>query len=188
MRTYLILVAALFLGPKYTAYAQTSSTVEPSNDTGSAAPHAAAVQGGWWNIEAEYRAPFRLFVDLGIPWVVFTLHATGDMWKVPFETKVGYQYDLSEQWKLRGGVRGAISIERAKPCMDSCASTEEKSFLFLEFGARYEHPSGLVVGVELPLFVLEDFIDIFSGKTSSMEILLPVAFAQVYIGYQWRFQ
>jgi hypothetical protein len=71
--------------------------------------------------------------------------------------------------------------------MDSCASTDVKSFLFLEIGARYEHPSGLVGGVDLPLFVLDDFTDIFRAKTRSMEILLPVAFAQAYVGYQWRF-
>ena len=35
--------------------------------------HSLSAQGGWWNVEAEYRAPFGLFVDLGVPWFAMVL-------------------------------------------------------------------------------------------------------------------
>lgn len=154
--------------------------------------HSVSFQGGWWNVEVEYCADFGLFIDAGVPWFAIVIDGTagGTDWAMAVQGKIGYQYSLSDSWKLRAGFRTAFSFWRGCPCIDGVDETHTKSFGLLEAGVRYEHPSGLVVGIEVPFYVFDDLHELLGGNSSVVEHFPPgvsFAFSQVYCGYSWRF-
>ena len=154
--------------------------------------HSISLQAGWWNVEAEYCADFGLFVNVGVPWFAMVIDGTasGTDWAMGVEGKIGYQFSLTESWKLRAGFRTAFSFWHGCPCMDGTDETHTKSFGFLEAGVRYEHPSGLVVGIDGPLYAFDDLHELLGGNSSVVEHFPPgvsFAFSQVYCGYSWRF-
>ncbi len=154
--------------------------------------HEFSIQGGWWNFEAEYLADFGLFVDAGVPWFAMVMDGdqTGSDWSMAVEGKVGYQFSVSDSWRLRAGFRTAFSFWHGCPCSSGAEETHTKSFAFLEVGVRYEHSSGIFVGVDLPLYAFDDFHELLSGNSSGVEHFPPgvsFLFSQLYCGYGWKF-
>jgi hypothetical protein len=146
--------------------------------------HALGVQAGWFSAELEYRAPFGLFVDVGVPWFALFLESTtsGVEWYAAFEGKLGYQLPLSESWSLRFGVRDAESVGHGCPCLDGEEVTDWKSLISFEAGARFEADCGFVVGADLSVYSLwvHD-----SGHITHYWPGYSVLFSQAYIGYRW---
>ena len=70
------------------------------------AASAVSLQGGWWSVEGEWKAPNGIYGAVGLPWMGVLL-SSGGGWTVPFSARVGYQYDASAVWKLRGSARVA---------------------------------------------------------------------------------
>lgn len=144
---------------------------------------AVAVQAGWWSIEGEVRSSIGLFADVGVPWVGFVLGATtsGTEWVVPLEAKVGFEHPVARQVGLRAGVRGALNLSSEDPCGTGCTQTERRAYLLAEIGVRWEHPSGFVVGLDVPLYVTEpDFSEDWPPPAA-------LAFSQGYVGWRWGF-
>jgi hypothetical protein len=146
--------------------------------------HALGIQAGWWSVEAEYRAPFGLFIDVGVPWFALVLDGTmdGTDWFAAVGAKLGYQLSLSESWSLRFGVRDAESIWHGCPCVDDNAVTNVKTLVSFEAGARFEAPCGFVVGVDLSLYAL------MIGDSGNIDHYWPgysVLFSQAYVGFRW---
>ena len=138
---------------------------------------ALAIQGGWWSVEAEWKAKIGVFGAVGVPWVAIALTSHAN-WLIPYAARIGYQRDVSRVFRLRGTVHVAGTYGRENPCGD-CGEIVSRSFGFVEIGGRYEGPSGFVAGVDLPIFAL--------GK-SGRNIYPPLSFAfsQVYVGFSWR--
>jgi hypothetical protein len=150
------------------------------------AASAVSVQGGWWSVEGEWKAPNGIHGAIGLPWMGFLLES-GSRWTVPFSARAGYQYEASAVWKLRGSVRVAGTYGENSSC--GCGRRETRTFGFLEFGIRYEAPSGFVAGLDLPLFAFDQAHDLARGRTEGIEVFPPplsLAFSQVYVGYSWK--
>jgi len=142
-----------------------------------------SVHAGWWSLEAEYRAPFGLFANVGLPWFTIVLDelTTGWDWDGAIGGAVGYEVPLSESWSLRGDFRVAFSFSHGCSCMDCEEERQARSRGFLEAGFIYRHPSGFVSGISLPLHT---FDDLHEGE--GMEHLffpMSLGFTQVYLGY-----
>jgi hypothetical protein len=106
---------------------------------------------------------------------------------IPFGARVGGQLELNPQWKLRGAFHVA-GLNRRTDCL--CAERETQSFGFVEVGARYEHPSGFVAGLDVPMFAFDQVHDLVRGRTEGIELFpfpKSLAFSQIYGGYAWRF-
>jgi hypothetical protein len=162
----------------------------PAQDSG--ASHALAVHAGWWSVEAEYRAPFGLFVDVGIPWFASVLDSTtsGMEWDGAVGGMLGYDYPLSESWSIRGGLRVAFSFSHGCSCLDCPEEHNTKSYGFLEAGFLYRHSSGFIAGLTLPLYACDDLHELLQGQAEGVEsFIFPVslAFTQAYAGYAWVF-
>jgi len=182
MSTRALVIAAVLIIPSFLC------TTDVRADTA----HSVSVQGGWWNVEAEYCVDFGLFVDLGVPWFTMVIEGTtgGIDWSMGVEGKIGYQYSITDAWKLRAGFRSAFSFARGCPCINGVDETHTKSFGLLEVGLRYEHSSGLVIGVDLPVYVFDDLHELLDGKSSGVEHFPPgpsFLFSQIYCGYAWKF-
>jgi len=151
------------------------------------AASAVSLQGGWWSVEGEWKAPNGIYGAVGLPWMGVLL-SSGGGWTVPFSARVGYQYDASAVWKLRGSARVAGTYGENSSC--GCGHRETLTFGFLEFGIRYEALSGFVAGLDLPLFAFDQAHDLARGRTEGIEVFPPplsLAFSQVYVGYSWNF-
>jgi hypothetical protein len=71
-----------------------------------------------------------------------------------------------------------------------CQQRVTRTFGFLEFGIRYEAPSGFVAGLDLPLLAFDQAHDLARGRTEGIEVFPPplsLAFSQMYLGYSWSF-
>jgi hypothetical protein len=151
------------------------------------AASAVSVQGGWWSVEGEWKAPNGIYGAVGLPWMGFFL-PSGDGWTIPFSARVGYQYEASAVWKLRGSARVGGTYGENTSC--GCQQLETRTFGFVEFGIRYEAPSGFIAGLDLPLFAFDQAHDLVRGRTEGIETFPPpvsLAFSQVYVGYSWKF-
>jgi hypothetical protein len=152
--------------------------------------HSFHLHSGWWNIEAEYQAPFGLFFDVGIPWAAFIFDGltSGVDWVMAVGGKLGYEYDLNRNWSIRAGFRTAFSFAHGSFGVMGEEETQTKAFGFVEGGVRYQFPSGFFFGLDIPLFAFDDLHELFQGKTSSIESFYPpfsFAFSQCYMGYSW---
>jgi hypothetical protein len=146
----------------------------------SAGRPAVALQAGWWSAEAEWRTHLGLYGAVGVPWVMVPLsilnHAT---WVVPLAGRLGFDLPLSPRWSVRASGHAAITVanERGK-----CGCADDgpiwRTFLFAEVGVRYQRPSGVVFGADLPLFGMRTPHHWFPPPVS-------LAFTQAYIGYSW---
>jgi hypothetical protein len=160
------------------------STVAVSETADANAP-AVSVQAGWWSLEAELKSSTGVFAAVGLPWMGMLLPSGG--WTVPFSGRVGYQYDASVTWKLRGSARVAGTYAETS-CL--CGGWETQTFGFLEVGVRYQAASGFIAGLDLPLFAFDQAHDLVRGRTEGIELFPPplsLAFSQVYVGYSWSF-
>ena len=151
---------------------------------GSDEQHALALQGGWWNVEFGYRAPFGLFVDLGFPWFAMVLDGSigGTDWNFAVGAKAGYELSLSDSWGLRFGVRDAQSVWHGCPCADGASTTGVKTLVSVEVGARYEADCGFVAGVDLSTYA------VLVSKQGHADHYWPgysLLFSQAYLGYRW---
>jgi hypothetical protein len=152
--------------------------------------HDLSLQGGWWNVEADYVAPFGGFVSAGVPWAAWLTDSLtgGTAWNAALEAKVGYQGKVLRDLHLRGGFRMALAVWQGTQCLDSCPETETRFFGFAEVGLRYQHPGGFVVGVDIPVWGIKHSDDSDSrAAVRSMPTWVAVLFSQVYVGYRWRF-
>jgi hypothetical protein len=143
-----------------------------------------AVQGGWWNVEAEYRTPFGVFLNAGVPWFAILLDGGtgGTDWNFAVGGKLGYQIALSESFSLRFGIRDAQSIWRGCPCADSQPENYVKTFISFEAGVRFETSSGFLFGADLSAYAF------LVGESGSVEHFWPgysLLFSQAYVGYRW---
>jgi hypothetical protein len=155
---------------------------------GEAAASAVSLQGGWWSVEGEWKTPSGIYGAVGVPWMGFLL-SSGGGWTVPFSARVGYQYEASATWKVRGAARVGGTYGENRSC--GCGHRETQTFGFVEFGIRYEAPSGFVAGLDLPLFAFDQAHDLVRGRTEGIEVFPPplsLAFSQVYLGYSWEFR
>jgi hypothetical protein len=139
-----------------------------------------AVQGGWWSVEAEWRARVGVYAAAGVPWVMVPLAVMGDAtWVVPVAGRIGYDFALSPRWSLRASGHAAMMIANEK---SKCGCADEdpsrRTFVFAEIGIRYQSPSGFVAGADLPLVGLRTPHHGFPPP-------LSLAFSQVYIGHSW---
>ena len=151
------------------------------------AASAVSLQGGWWSVEGEWKTPSGIYGAIGLPWMGFLL-SSGPGWTVPFGTRVGYQYAASPRWKLRGSARFAGTYGEESGC--GCGQRVARTFGFVEFGLRYEAPSGFVAGLDLPLLAFDQAHDLARGRPEGVEVFPPplsFAFSQLYLGYSWRF-
>lgn len=139
-----------------------------------------AVQGGWWNIEAEWRSRPGIYVAAGVPWGIVPVSLmSGATWIVPLGARVGYQHPLSQRWSLRGNLHGAVVFDdETSKCGCESPAVLTRSFAFAELGARYESPGGFVAGVDLPLFAVHFPRKLFPPPMS-------LAFGQAYVGFSW---
>jgi hypothetical protein len=155
---------------------------------GQEAPAAAvSLTGGWWSVEGEWKSSSGIYGAVGVPWMGLLLER-GAKWTVPFGARVGYQFEACPSWKLRGAARVAGTFGENSAC--GCQQTETRTFGFLEFGLRYEAPSGFVAGLDLPLFAFDQAHDLARGRTEGVEVFPPplsLAFSQAYVGYSWNF-
>jgi hypothetical protein len=148
---------------------------------------AMSVQGGWWSVEGEWRGASGIYGAVGLPWMGFLLES-GSGWVVPFGARLGYQYEASPAWKLRGAVRVAGTHGEGSKC--GCQHRSTRTFGFFELGLRYEGPSGFVAGLDAPLVAVDQAHDLARGRTEGVEVFplpLSLAFSQLYIGYSWDF-
>jgi hypothetical protein len=163
---------------------------EPTAET-TASPNAGAtgrgsaisLQGGWWSLEAEWRARSGLYAAVGVPWVALPIAMlNGATWVAPLGARVGYQYSLSARWSLRGSAHAAFVLDdedsNAKCGCASDGALTQRTFVFAEAGIRYQAPSGFVAGADLPVYGLRLSNHPFPPPES-------LAFAQAYIGYSW---
>lgn len=149
--------------------------------------HSLGIQGGWWVLELEYRAPFGLFIDFGFPWNTIALDTIDE--PRPIEAKLGFQVGLDKYLRLRAGVRFAW-FGKGDHLFKNVTCTEDEpdcgkvamNLVSFEVGLRLEFPSGSTVGVEIPLLIGYHF-------DSQDPYYLPaqVLFSQIYIGYEYRF-
>lgn len=161
------------------------AAIAPTSHARAASP-ALSVQGGWWNLEADWQTRSGLFLDAGVPLAgVFLAETTsGTSWFVPLELKLGYQLPLAERLHLRLGARTAMMWSGEDPCGTGCARTAFRSFDNLEVGLRYESLGGFVAGVELPVLTVR----MSKESTWSQKVFAPgpsFAFSQLYLGYRW---
>jgi hypothetical protein len=148
---------------------------------------AVSLQGGWWSVEGEWKARSGIYAAVGVPWMGALL-SSGGGWTVPLGARVGYQYEASPAWKLRGSARVAGTYGADSSC--GCQHRVTRTFGFLEFGIRYEAPSGFVAGLDLPLLAFDQAHDLARGRTEGIEVFPPplsLAFSQMYLGYSWSF-
>jgi hypothetical protein len=146
---------------------------------GEEAPSSAlAVQAGWWSVEGEWRTRAGVFLAVGVPWVGAALAMGSAVWLVPYGGRVGYQHETWRRWKLRAGVHVAGTYGREDPCGD-CGEMVSRTFGFVELGVRYEGASGLVAGLDLPVFGVGNGRDLYPPPVS-------LAFTQAYVGFSWR--
>jgi hypothetical protein len=165
--------------------APSEGTVAVSEAADASAP-AVSLQAGWWSVEGELRSSTGVFAAVGLPWMGMLLTPGG--WTVPFSGRVGYQYDASASWKLRGSARVAGTYAEQTSC--GCGQWETQTFGFLEVGVRYQAASGFIAGLDLPLFAFDQAHDLARGRTEGIELFPPplsLAFSQVYVGYSWSF-
>lgn len=151
-----------------------------------AGDHEVSLQAGWWSAEAGYTADFGLFGEIGWPWFAAYIHNanTGVDWAVPVAAKIGYLFDVSEEFKVRMGFRTVFVIKSAGGTTDAI----DDSFGLLEVGLRYRAKSGLTFGIELPLLVTylanPEFGEIIPYENSAF-FPFSLAWGQLYIGYTW---
>jgi hypothetical protein len=159
------------------AGADASARVEPPP---APAPFVQAftLQGGWWSLEAEARSRWGVYLSLGVPWVAAPLSLlSGATWVVPVGGRLGYDLSLGPRWSVRASVHAAVSVSNEVSC--GCESNvETRVFGFAELGARYELPSGLVLGADLPVVGIRFPHHGFPPPES-------LAFSQVYVGYRF---
>ena len=149
--------------------------------------HSLGIQGGWWVLELEYRTPFGLFIDVGVPWNTIAIDEDTEL--RPFEIKLGYQFGLDKYLRMRVGVRFAW-FGKGDHFFKNVTCTEdapdcgkvEKNLVSFEVGLRLEFPSGLAVGLEIPLLIGYHF-----DSKDPYYLLAQVLFSQIYIGYEYRF-
>jgi hypothetical protein len=144
---------------------------------------ALSLQGGWWSAEGEWKTSSGIYAAVGVPWVGLWLMPGRT---VPFAARVGYQYDLSSAWALRGSARLAGTSGEAS-C--GCQRRVIQTFGFVELGIRYQAPSGFVAGLDLPLLGFDQAHDLARGRTEGVELFPPplsLAFSQAYVGYAWK--
>lgn len=189
MRRLVALVGfAVMLGGRGTAMATPGDEAPGGSETVSATRDhepspALALQLGWWNLELDVRTRAGIFVDVGVPWAGFVLGAstTGTDWVVPVGAKLGYEYRASAHLGLRAGLRGAYMVSSEDPC-GICSHLEHRLYALAEVGVRYELSSGLILGLDVPLFAAADLVD-------SPEALPPpgsLGFSAVYLGWRLR--
>ena len=145
---------------------------------------ALSLQGGWWSAEGEWKTPSGVYAAVGVPWMGLVL---SQGWTVPFAARVGYQYDLSPAWGLRGSARFAGTSGEESSC--GCQQRVTRTFGFVEVGVRYQARSGFVAGLDLPLLGFDQAHDVARGRTEGVELFPPplsFAFSQVYVGYSWK--
>ncbi|MBW1811700.1 MAG: hypothetical protein JRJ87_26160 [Deltaproteobacteria bacterium] len=145
--------------------------------------HSLGVQGGWFNVEADYVTPFGLFADLGIPWFILALaYDDSSDWFIPIETKLGYQFEISEGVKLRAGARAVFGF------CEGCGEGPWGTTVLFELGIRYEDSSGFLMGLELPVYGLHVIHDSLHDTTDIMHLTKGISFiyTQMYFGYAWK--
>jgi len=149
--------------------------------------HALGVQAGWWVAEIEYRTPFGVFVDVGVPYNTIALDQVER--PRPIQAKLGYQLGLYKHLKLRAGFRMAWFGEgehlfadvSCPPDNPDCGKLEVNLFS-IELGLRLEFPCGFIGGVDIPVLTGYHF-----DSKDPYYLPVQVMFSQVYIGYEFRF-
>jgi len=158
----------------------------PAHTGASPATYTLSAQMGWWNAELELLTASGAYLALGGPWVGALLGPGNDRTIIPFGVRLGYQLDLSSAWQLRAAAHLAGLYGSAGRCVD-CASNGTDSWQLFELGARHQSSSGLVYGLDLPLFVINDVLGLDNDSSSDPFFAPPVslAFLQLYVGYAW---
>ena len=147
-----------------------------------------SVQGGWWNADVEWKSPIGIYSSVGVPWGAWLITFGSIKWLVPFSMRLGYQYEYLHNWYFLSSLHFAGTYGRENIMLDS-NEIVTRSYQFIEIGTRYENPSGMILGLDVPLFGFDDAHELFQGKTEGIEIFPPpisFAFTQIYIGYSWQ--
>jgi len=145
---------------------------------------------GWWNAELEFLFGPGFYVAAGGPWVGALLGPADERVYVPFGARVGYQFDASEEWKVRAATHLVGLSKVYEKCYPPRCPTPNstQSWQLFELGARHESPSGLVYGIDVPLFVINDVLGLDRSTSPEDEPFAPplsIIFTQVYVGYSW---
>jgi hypothetical protein len=148
-----------------------------------------AAQMGWWNAEIELLAGDHFFAAVGGPWAATLLGLSEDRLILPFGARVGYQLDLSRSWKLRAGTHLVGLYGAGAQCLD-CASREygTESWQLFELGVRHDSHEGLVYGVDVPFFAINDVLGLNNDTGFRDTFYAPpisFVFVQIYAGYAW---
>lgn len=160
--------------------AEAEQTVAEHDAPTASRPAALSLQGGWWTVEAEGRTRVGIYAAVGVPWPLVALSVmNGATWVVPLSARVGYDLALSPRWSLRASGLAATTVaNETGKCGCNHGQAEWRTFLFAGLGVRYQSPSGLVLGAELPLVGASALHQVFPPPMS-------LAFSQLYIGRSW---
>lgn len=111
-----------------------------------------------WTAGVEYESPWGVFVDLHSPWALGALNSmtSGVDWTVPLGARLGYAFRLGDSWSIRTGLRLDLIWWYGNPCMGA-DEQNLRSILLAELGLRWQHTSGLRLGVDLVPLGFEKF-------------------------------
>ena len=153
---------------------------------------AASVHGGWWDVGGEVQTPWGIFGGLGVPWIAYTplFVYSGHEGTVAADARLGYSTPQSDGLSLRALVLSAWIYQWGEPCGDGCTVYEHKVYNFLSGGLRYRLPSGVLLGLEVPLVAVELNHSQERDETGwhAPEWFPPpiaAALTQAYVGYGW---
>jgi hypothetical protein len=147
----------------------------------------ASAQIGWWNAELEFLTKPGIYVAAGAPWVMALLGAVDDRTYVPFGGRVGYQFDVSKEWKVRAAAHLVGWKEIDQECFMRCSPYTE-TWQLLEVGARHQSASGLIYGIDVPLLAIENVLGLDDRDREDAHVFVPplsIVLTQVYVGYSW---
>jgi hypothetical protein len=182
----------LGLGLSATFVAGDSAIEATATEASEAEPRAvpsvgyASAQIGWWNAELEFLSNVGLYVAAGGPWVMALLGPLDDRINIPFGARVGYQFDASEEWKLRAAAH-FVGWRELQDCSLACSDYTVTWQLF-EVGARHQSESGFLYGIDVPLLAIEDILRLDERAATDRHVLAPplsIVLTQVYVGYAW---
>lgn len=120
--------------------------------------HIFVVQGGWPYVEAEVLSRWNAYANLGLHWGDFLAetHYEHSHWLLPIHAAAGVQWPLNDYLRFRSGLRFLFSIERGRQRMIDEPRNQYDVHALLEFGLRLELEIGLVAGLQLPVFGVQD--------------------------------
>jgi len=148
--------------------------------------YAYAVQGGWPDVEFEYRTVKNVYFTAGILWPVLVLPAVDDStddFDIGLSGKLGYLFGIGGESGYRIGVRLAVGYFHGSHDMYNEPDERNDAALLIlfDFGLLRQWPSGFLFGLDIcPLG--------FGAGPGGGGVFLPpysLLASKLYIGYSW---